>query len=66
MSPEQELFLKQIDGLVASHALHGSESLCKLLQYLAKYALEHPNTPSKILLYTCIPEARFVGVIVTW
>jgi hypothetical protein len=23
-------------------------------------------TPSKILLYTCIPEARFVGVIVTW
>ena len=23
-------------------------------------------TPSKILLYICIPEARFVGVIVTW
>jgi len=24
------------------------------------------GTPSKILLYICIPEARFVGVIVTW
>ncbi len=23
-------------------------------------------TPSKILLYICIPEAWFVGVIVTW
>jgi len=27
---------------------------------------EYPFTPSKILVYICIPEARFVGVIVTW
>jgi len=27
--------------------LHGSESLCKLLRYLAKHALDHPGTPLK-------------------
>ena len=26
----------------------------------------YSRTPSKILPYICIPEARFVGVIVTW
>jgi len=44
---EQEMLLQQIDRLVASHALHGSESLCKLLRYLAKHAVEHPGTPIK-------------------
>src|SRR6266849_2638807 len=39
--------LKQIDKLVGSHVLHGSESLCKLLQYLAKHTLDHPGTPLK-------------------
>jgi hypothetical protein len=33
--------------LVGSHVLHGSESLCKLLRYLAKHALDHPGTPIK-------------------
>jgi hypothetical protein len=33
--------------LVGSHILHGSESLCKLLRYLAKHALDHPGTPIK-------------------
>jgi hypothetical protein len=32
---------------VNSHALHGSEQLCKLLRYLAKHALDHPGTPIK-------------------
>lgn len=36
-----------IDKLVDSHALHGSESLCKLLRYLAEHALKHPGTPLK-------------------
>src|SRR5581483_5672706 len=27
--------------------LHGSESLCKMLQYLGKQALDHPGTPVK-------------------
>jgi hypothetical protein len=44
---ERDLYLRQIDRLVASHVLHGSESLCKLLQYLAKHALDHPSTPLK-------------------
>jgi hypothetical protein len=39
--------LVEIDRLVASPALHGSESLCKLLRYLARHALEHPGVPLK-------------------
>ena len=27
--------------------LHGSESFCKLLRYLAKHAVDHPGTPIK-------------------
>lgn len=37
----------QIEKLLASHTLHGSESLCKLLRYLADHALEHPGTSPK-------------------
>jgi len=44
---DRELFLEQVNRLTASHALHSSESLCKLLRYLAKQALEHPGIPTK-------------------
>ena len=44
---EREQFLAQIEKLVNSQVLHGSESLCKLLRYLARHALEHPGTPIK-------------------
>jgi hypothetical protein len=44
---ERDLNLGQIDKLVNSHVLHGSESLCKLLRYLAKHVLDHPGTPIK-------------------
>jgi len=44
---EREHRLAQIEKLVGSHVLHGSESLCKLLRYLAKHALDHPGTPIK-------------------
>ncbi len=44
---EREQFLGQIERLVSSHALHGSESLCKLLRYLAKNAVEHPGSTLK-------------------
>jgi hypothetical protein len=44
---EREQNLGQIDKLVNSHVLHGSESLCKLLRYLAKHVLDHPGTPIK-------------------
>jgi hypothetical protein len=44
---EREQRLAQIEKVVSSHVLHGSESLCKLLRYLAKHALDHPGTPIK-------------------
>ena len=44
---EKDLYRNQINRLVASQVLHSSESLCKLLQYLAKHALDHHNTPLK-------------------
>ncbi len=37
----------QIDRLVGSSVLRGSESLCKLLRYLAKQAVEHSGEPLK-------------------
>jgi hypothetical protein len=43
--PEQ--FSQQIDNIIKSHSLRGSESLCKLLQYLAKQSLYHPEAPLK-------------------
>jgi len=44
---EREQCLSQIEKLVGSQVLHGSESLCKLLRYLAKHALDHPGAPIK-------------------
>jgi len=44
---ERAQFQAEIEKLVASHALHGSESLCKLLRYLGKQALDHPGTAVK-------------------
>lgn len=40
-------FLAEVERLVASHTLHGSESLCKLLRYLSRQAVEHPGIPVK-------------------
>ena len=44
---EKALQLGQIEKLLASHSLHGSESLCKLLRYLANHSLEHPGASPK-------------------
>jgi hypothetical protein len=44
---EKALQLGQIEKLLASHSLHGSESLCKLLRYLANHSLEHPGSSPK-------------------
>src|SRR5580658_8030985 len=43
--PEQ--FFQQIENIIKSHSLRGSESLCKLLLYLAKQSLYHPEAPLK-------------------
>ncbi|HYM07560.1 MAG TPA: hypothetical protein VEU11_13455 [Terriglobales bacterium] len=45
--PQRDQYLAQIDRLLNSHVLHGSESLCKLLRYLAEHALDHPGVPLK-------------------
>jgi hypothetical protein len=45
--PDKAHYRGQIDRLLSSHALHGSESLCKLLRYLADHALDHPGASPK-------------------
>lgn len=44
---DQHLFLLHAEKLANSSALHGSESLRKLLRYLARHAVEQPGTPLK-------------------
>src|SRR5207237_8123508 len=44
---EREQFLAEIDRLIGSRVLHGSESLCKLLRDLDDHALHHPGVPPK-------------------
>jgi hypothetical protein len=46
-APSPEQFFQQVEEITKSHSLRGSESLCKLLQYLAKQALFHPDAPLK-------------------
>ena len=43
----REQCFQQIDKLTKSHSLHTSESLCKLLRYLAEHSLDHPGTALK-------------------
>jgi len=38
---------QQIERLTKSHSLRGSESLRKLLEYLARQSMEHPEAPLK-------------------
>lgn len=44
---ERTLYLSHIAKIENSHTLHSSESLRKLLRYLAEHALEHPGVPLK-------------------
>jgi hypothetical protein len=37
----------EVERLINSHTLHGSESLCKLLRYLADHATKHPGVAPK-------------------
>jgi hypothetical protein len=43
LSPNSQQFSEQIDRIMKSHSLRGSESLSRLLQYCAKQSLEHPD-----------------------
>jgi hypothetical protein len=44
---EREEKLRQVDRVVGSDLLHGSESLCKLLRYLAEHCIDHPGAAVK-------------------
>jgi len=44
---ERDQFSKQVERLASSNVLHSSESLCKLLRYLARHTLDHPGAPLK-------------------
>ena len=43
----REQSFQQIDKLIKSHSLRTSESLCKLLRYLAEHSLDHPGVALK-------------------
>ncbi len=45
--PDRVHYRGQIDKILSSPALHGSESLCRLLRYLADHALEHSGASPK-------------------
>ena len=44
---DRELYLAQIEKIANSSLLHGAESLCKLLRYLARNAVDHPGVHLK-------------------
>ena len=44
---ERAQYLAAIDRLAKSRVLHGSESLCRLLRYLAEHSLQNPGVPIK-------------------
>jgi hypothetical protein len=46
ISDREELHV-QVNKLTSSSILHGSESLCKLLRFLAEHSLDQPGTPIK-------------------
>jgi hypothetical protein len=44
---DRDMFLGEIEKIVSSRVLHGSESLCKMLRYLAEHAVDHPGASLK-------------------
>lgn len=48
LQPElKDLYVSQIEKIAHSHSLRKAESLCKLLRYLADYAITHPGVALK-------------------
>jgi len=43
----REQCFQQVERLTKSHSLHSSESLCRLLRYLAEHSLDHPGVALK-------------------
>ncbi len=44
---EKEQLLAEVEKIATSGVLHNSESLCRLLRYLARYTVRHPGTHLK-------------------
>lgn len=44
---DREEKLRQVERIAASEILHGSESLCKLIRYLAQHCIDHPGVAIK-------------------
>lgn len=44
---QRQQFLEAIERLTKSRVLNGSESLCKLLRYLADHSIQNPGVPVK-------------------
>ena len=44
---ERQQYHAAVERLAKSRVLHGSESLCKLLRYLADHSLRNPGVPVK-------------------
>jgi hypothetical protein len=42
-----EGFFQEVDTIIKSHSLRSSESLCRLLLYLAKQSIDHPDAQLK-------------------
>ena len=47
LADDSDQLFQQIERLTKSHSLRGSESLRKLLEYLARQSVEHPDAPLK-------------------
>src|SRR3569833_1915883 len=54
---------QQIEKLTKSHSLHSSESLCKLLRYLAEHSLEHPGIALKEYQIAAEVLGRPAGIV---
>jgi hypothetical protein len=46
-SAKPEEFFQEVDNIIKSHSLRTSESLCRLLLYLAKQSIDHPDAQLK-------------------
>ena len=46
-SADPEGFFQEVDNIIKSHSLRSSESLCRLLLYLAKQSVAHPDAQLK-------------------
>src|SRR5271168_4375526 len=45
--PDRDQYSAQLEKILSSRTLHGSESLCKLLRYLAHHAIDQPGVHLK-------------------